>query len=78
MNVCTTCWLDFSTVPSFDDHRVGVHDYTLAEGLRRDPPVENGRRCLTLDEMQNAGWQQDRHGRWASPTRHLALDRVEL
>lgn len=72
------CGLDFSTVPSFDDHRVGVHDYTFAEGLHREPPVFDGRRCLDADEMEKAEWRQDRYGRWASPTKHLALERIEL
>lgn len=78
MNECPTCGLDFESVASFDDHRVGTHDYTLAEGLRRDPPVEDGRRCLDRDEMEQAGWRHDRYGRWKSPIEHPELARVKL
>lgn len=52
MNLCTTCGLDFGSVSAFDRHRVGTHEYTLWEGLRRDPPQDNGRRCLDISEMQ--------------------------
>jgi hypothetical protein len=78
MNICSTCGLNFVSVPSFDDHRVGTHDYTYAEGIRQDPPVEDGRRCLDLDEMEQAGWHQDRYGRWKSPIEHPELARVQL
>ena len=30
---CTTCGKDFSGTTLFDAHRVGVHDYSYAEGL---------------------------------------------
>lgn len=67
MNLCATCKEDFGTVASFDAHRIGVHDYTFAEGLNFDPPRENGRRCLDTDEMESAGFQRDRWGRWNQP-----------
>jgi hypothetical protein len=78
MNVCGACGLDFSTVPSFDDHRVGVHDYTLAQGARREPPVYDGRRCLAVAELESSGWTRDRYGRWFSPIDHPAVERVIL
>jgi hypothetical protein len=67
MNFCTTCGLDFASVAAFDAHRVGKHAYTFSEGLRMDPPREDGRRCLDPDEMKRAGWKRDGRGRWVDP-----------
>lgn len=78
MNVCPTCGLDFSTVAAFDDHRIGTFDYTFQQGVRREPPVFDGRRCLDLEEMEQAGWRTDRYGRWKSPIEHPAVERVQL
>jgi hypothetical protein len=64
VNLCRGCGQDFAGLTLFDQHRVGVHAHTLTEGLRMDPPREDGRRCLTVDEMQVRGWKQDRQGRW--------------
>jgi hypothetical protein len=78
MNLCTTCGLDFASVAAFDAHRVGKHAYTLSEGLRMDPPREDGRRCLAVDEMEASGWRVDRRGRWVHPRearRERRLDR---
>jgi hypothetical protein len=80
VNVCGACGLDFVSVPAFDEHRIGTHDYTLAEGARRDPPVYDGRRCLSVAELIDAGWVQTRWDRWKLPAAlepHL-LERVEL
>ena len=78
MNLCRSCKRDFATPESFDDHRVGTHDYTFAEGLYHDPPVEDGRRCLDPDDMTLRGWRLDRYGRWLSPIEHPILERVQL
>jgi hypothetical protein len=81
MNLCVGCGLDFSTTGSFDDHRVGTHDYTWFEGLRMDPPREDGRRCLDVEEMEAVGWDHDARGRWRSPNRtgnEPLIDRVVL
>lgn len=78
MNICTTCGLDFADENSFDDHRVGNHDYLYLEGLRMEPPREDGRRCLGLDEIEAAGWRHDRYGRWKSPAAHPLMARVAL
>ena len=64
MNVCGACGLDFSSVRSFDAHRVGKHAYTWREGLNMDPPREDGRRCLHRSELEAAGMAQDARGRW--------------
>jgi hypothetical protein len=53
-NFCTTCGLDFSTVRAFDEHWVGEFE-----------PYD--RRCLTEDELTDAGWRHDRRGRWRLP-----------
>jgi len=80
MNECATCGLDFNSVPAFDAHRVGKHDYLFAEGARRDPPVYDGRRCLAESELVDGGWKRDRWGRWQLPEalRPHLVDRVQL
>jgi hypothetical protein len=70
INYCVSpdgCGHDFATVRAFDMHRVGKHAYTYSEGARMDPPREDGRRCLTVDEMLVKGWRQDTYGRWRLP-----------
>ena len=52
-NYCTSCGQDFSSVQLFDRHRVGTHEYTYQEGLRMEPLREDGRRCLTVDELRD-------------------------
>ena len=53
MNLCRSCGEDFGSEAAFSAHRVGDHAYTLTEGLKQDPPVENGRRCLSTRELAN-------------------------
>ena len=75
-NWCASCGTDFSSVRAFDAHRVGVHAYTRSEGLRLDPPREDGRCCLDAVEMGAAGLTVDGSGRWAvipSPKQLAAL-----
>jgi len=61
MNLCRGCGQDFSSVRTFDRHRVGKHEY-LASDERPD-----GRRCLTIEEMEEIGWEQDVRARWFDP-----------
>jgi hypothetical protein len=67
MNLCTGCGEDFGSVSAFDAHRVGKYlqggatEYT---GPRGDWTPEQGRRCLTIDELGKRGWTQDSRGRW--------------
>ena len=51
MCFCTACGRDFAGDTYFDRHRIGVHDYTYREGLSMSPPREDGRRCMTPEEM---------------------------
>ena len=67
MNVCRSCGEDFQTVEAFDEHRTGVYVYTFAEGMSFSPPVEDGRRCLDTEELEDFGWTTDEHGRWRYP-----------
>ena len=67
-NGCRACGHDFAGLRYFDAHRVGKHEYTFSEGLRMEPPLEDGRRCLTVDEMRAMGWETNARGRWFSPT----------
>jgi hypothetical protein len=69
MNLCGRCREDFSSLETFDAHRVGVHEYTYLEGLDFDSPREDGRRCLDPSEMRAKGWAQNEKGRWLNPTR---------
>lgn len=52
MNTCGECGIDFGSVAAFDRHRVGVHAYSLRDGLKMDPPREDGRRCLSAREIE--------------------------
>ena len=61
LNLCRACDRDFSSVAAFDRHRVGVHEYTYSEGL--DLGREDGRRCLDMDELGDAGLALDARGR---------------
>ena len=65
MNLCRACGEDFGSVKAFDAHRVGVHAYTYTEGLSRDPPRTDGRRCLSIDEMEAAQFVRNACGRWS-------------
>lgn len=65
MNLCTACGLDFGSVSAFDKHRAGKHEYTFKEGLYRDPPVEDGRRCLDEDEMRAQGFALSARNLWS-------------
>ena len=56
-NGCSECREDFASVDAFDRHRVGDFNLDWWEG-------ENGRHCLDPDEMQAAGLERDRNGRW--------------
>jgi hypothetical protein len=65
MNLCTSCNQDFSSVRAFDSHRTGRHAYTSTEGLRMNPPREDGRRCLAAHEMHiSPRFSLDVRGRW--------------
>jgi len=64
LNYCRACDQDFGSVELFDRHRVGQHAYTHAEGLRRNPPKTDGRRCLSVEAMLERGWQLDARERW--------------
>jgi hypothetical protein len=74
-NVCAACGENFGSVDLFDRHRVGTHDYTLTEGLRMEPPREDGRRCLSADEMRERGWDLGLRGRWLDPAKRHTLAR---
>jgi hypothetical protein len=73
LNLCRECGLDFTSVRDFDSHRVGVHAYTFREGLKFEPPVEDGRRCLAVDELHAKGWALDRYGRWRRKQRKVSV-----
>lgn len=57
---CPSCGLAFVDTDSFDAHRVGEHDYLLS------PEHPDGRRCLSEQEMCEAGFGRSTAGRWRS------------
>jgi hypothetical protein len=63
LNQCSACGADFTSVRLFDGHRIGVHEYESS------PERPDGRRCLTLLEMQAKGWEKDARGRWLDPAK---------
>jgi hypothetical protein len=69
LNGCTGCGNDFTSTLLFDAHRTGVYAYSLEQGLRLDPPREDGRRCLDSQEMEAKGWELNDRGRWIDPLR---------
>ena len=76
MNLCRSCGEDFGSVELFDRHRVGRHAFTFSEGLKLDPPREDGRRCLDADEMRERGWCVDARGRWVDSARALRAAQI--
>jgi hypothetical protein len=81
-NFCTACGEDFASPGTFDEHRIGEHEYKFSEGLLFDPPKYDGRRCLDTGEMTAMGWSHDRHGRWRQEAgefdHDLLVERVDL
>ncbi len=79
MTECASCGLAFAGTSAFDFHRRGVHAFTLSEGLRMEQRREDGRRCLHVSEMGEAGMELDSRGRWrvkASPKQLAGLARM--
>jgi hypothetical protein len=70
MYECGACALRFSSLRAFDSHRVGRHAYSSTEGLRFDPPREDGRRCLVAHELPDGGFVVNGTGLWG-----LVVDR---
>jgi hypothetical protein len=52
---CTLCGLDFAGDSYFERHKTGSHQYTYSEGLKYNPPVEDGRRCMSIEELAEIG-----------------------
>lgn len=65
MNLCSGCGEDFGSVAAFDAHRIGTFAYTLENGLKLDPPREDGRRCLDIDEFPAKGFVRNARGAWS-------------
>jgi hypothetical protein len=65
VNLCRACGQDFGSVSAFDAHRVGKHAYTYDEGMGMDPPRTDGRRCLSVEEMEAAQFVRNARGRWS-------------
>ena len=76
MNLCRSCEQDFGSVRAFDAHRVGRHAYTFAEGQRMEPPRADGRRCLSVAEMEAEGFVRNGRERWSLATDLVAARNV--
>lgn len=76
--MCVPCGQDFDSLSGFDAHRVGTHDYTYSEGVRMDPMREDGRRCLSVEEMRSLGFVLDDSNRWRISATKRDLARAEL
>jgi len=61
VNLCRSCTQDFAGVGLFDAHRTGAHSHLWS--VER----EDGRRCLSPDELEARGWRLDSRGRWSDP-----------
>jgi len=64
MNLCMSCGKDFAGANSFDAHRVGRHSYTYSEGVKMEPIREDGRRCLSVEEIEALGYEKNDQDRW--------------
>lgn len=67
LNECSSCGCAFTSLTLFDDHRIGKHAYTYSESIAMEPMREDGRRCLSADEILERGWEQNAKGRWFDP-----------
>ena len=86
-NLCRSCGQDFNSIDLFERHLVGTHEYTHTQGLRDEPPPgwrhnhpdetwssrEDGRRCLSVEEMRTKGWTPNERGYWIDP---VAVERA--
>jgi hypothetical protein len=71
MNLCSACGEDFGSDHAFRAHRVGKHSYTFSAD---DPSRLDGRRCLSVVELKELGWNRDKRGRWRTPPRAVSED----
>jgi hypothetical protein len=66
VNLCMVCKEDFGSVQAFDTHRIGAYppgDYT---GPIEEWEYEKGRRCMTVEEMQEGDkFVKNQRGRWS-------------
>jgi hypothetical protein len=64
---CTACGLVFTSVSSFDMHRVGGFGDPIYDRRGRLTGYSKPtRRCLTLDEMRTKGMVQTEKGQWST------------
>jgi hypothetical protein len=58
-NLCRSCGQDFGSVQAFDLHRIGDHAQLWS------PEHPNGRRCLSISELEQRGFRRNTRGRWS-------------
>lgn len=69
LNFCRSCGQDFTSLSAgFDAHRVGEYKSGDYKGSLEDWTPNQGRRCLSVGEMRERGWEQTDQGRWFDPT----------
>ena len=68
MNECTTCGEIFGSIGAFDAHRIGSYlqkgrpEYV---GSLEDWTPSKGRRCLTVAELVERGFETNAFGAWS-------------
>ena len=60
-STCGKCKLVFSSLSSFDMHRVGSFGTYIKE---TEIYTKHTRRCLLDEEMQKEGMRQNKYGHW--------------
>jgi hypothetical protein len=66
---CMMCGDYFNSTYAFDQHRRGEYGRITVRG-RKTRLEGNTRRCLTVMDMQSAGWN-NRDGYWYTPIRGI-------
>jgi len=64
--LCSGCNLQFSSVGSFDKHRVGSYGDAIYIGNKFSHYEKHSRRCLAVDEMKGKGMFLRENGLWGS------------
>jgi hypothetical protein len=54
LNQCANCTADFCSLAAFDEHILSA---------AADPSFA----CMSIEQMRETGWTQDKRGRWTSP-----------
>jgi hypothetical protein len=81
MNECSSCGRDYGSLRAFDAHRLG--QYPQRGPSEYVGPVEGwtpekGRRCMTTEELEEAGFIRNAYGRVTLPGAFLESAATDL